>query len=91
VDSPRTVFDPHALLAALEAKKAADGISWRELAARAGMPHSYGIAGKLRRGAQPSAGVLVLLLRYLGTTDLRPYITNPAAAASRVGRAAPAA
>lgn len=81
----RTAFDPHALLAALEAKKAADRISWRELARRAGMPHSYGIAGKLRRGAHPSAGVLVLLLRYLGQTDLTPYLGD------RPERAAPAA
>lgn len=84
----RSAFDPAALLAALETQKKTDGISWRELARRAGMPHSYGIAGKLRRGVHPSAGVLVLLLRYLGTTDLQPYTDQ---AADRPERAAPAA
>jgi predicted transcriptional regulator len=71
------VFDPAALLAALVAKKAADAISWRELARRAGMPQSYGIAAKLRAGAQPTAGVLILLLRYLGDTDLARYAREP--------------
>jgi hypothetical protein len=82
----RNAFDPAALLAALQAKKTADRISWRELARRAGMPHSYGIAGKLRAGSHPSAGVLVLLLRYLGETDLEPYIGD-----NRPERSAPAA
>lgn len=82
--SARDAFDPAALLARLEAKRDADQISWRELARRAAMPHSYGIAGKLRRGAHPTAGVLILLLRYLGETDLSPYCRDPE-------RAAPAA
>ncbi len=85
LQEPRAAFDPAVLLARLEAKKSADGISWRELARRAGMPQSYGIAGKLRSGAQPTAGVLVLLLRYLGETDISPY------ARDRPERAAPAA
>lgn len=71
--APRAAFSSAALLAALQARKKADGISWRELARRAGMPQSYGIAGKLRRGAQPTAGVLALLLAYLGDTDLAAY------------------
>lgn len=82
----RDAFDPAALLARLEARKTTDGISWRELARRAGMPQSYGIAGKLRAGAQPTAGVLVLLLRYLGETDLAPYARQV-----EPGQAAPAA
>lgn len=81
---PRDAFDPAALLARLEAKRTDDGISWRELVRRAGMPRSYGIAGKLRRGGHPTAGVLILLLRYLGETDLGPYTREPE-------RAAPAA
>jgi transcriptional regulator with XRE-family HTH domain len=87
LSEPRGAFDPDALLAALIAKKDNDGISWRELARRAGMPQSYGIAAKLRSGAQPTAGVLVLLLRYLGETDLSPYTGGP----DRSERAAPAA
>lgn len=83
----REAFDPHALLAALQTRRAADGISWRELARRAGIPGSTGIAGKLRAGVNPTAAVLVLLMRYLGETDLAPYTRSP----PETGRAAPAA
>jgi transcriptional regulator with XRE-family HTH domain len=83
----RDAFDPQALLTRLDAKRRADGISWRELVRRAGMPGSYGIARKLRTGTQPTAGVLVLLLRYLGETDLGPY----AATLGGPEQAAPAA
>lgn len=87
-DTVPGVFLPHALLARLEARRARDGISWRELARRAGMPGSYGIAGKLRRGVHPTAKILVPLLAYLGETDLEPYIGPPVA---EPGRQAPAA
>lgn len=70
----RAAFDPAALFAALDAKRATEGISWREVARRAGMPGTNGFAGKLRGGSHPSAGVLVLLLAWLGETDLAPYI-----------------
>ena len=83
---PRDAFDPATLLARLEAKKRQQDISWRELALQAGMPQSYGIASKLRAGAQPTAGVLLLLLRWLGDTDLAPYATG-----AEPERAAPAA
>lgn len=75
---PKAAFDSAKLLAALQARKAADGISWRELSRQAGMPQSYGIASKLRRGAQPTAGVLTLLLRYLGESDIGPYTSEEA-------------
>ena len=84
----RDAFDPAALLAALDARRRTDGISWRELARRAGIPGTNGIAGKLRAGVHPSAGVLVLLLRYLGETDLAPYARD---GGGEAGRAAPAA
>lgn len=80
-DGPRQAFDTGALLAALEAKKRTDGISWRELARLAGMPRSYGIAAKLRAGVHPTAGVLMCLLDYLGETDLAPYRAARVAAA----------
>jgi len=79
----RDAFDPAALLAALEAKRTRDGLSWRQLARTAGMPGSYGIAGKLRRGVQPTAGVLILLMNYLDETDITVF--------ARAERAAPAA
>lgn len=78
VAAPRESFQPAALLAALDTRRQTDGISWRELARRAGIPGSYGIAGKLRHGAHPTAGVLVLLLGYLGEKDLTPYTTGGA-------------
>lgn len=86
MDTPdtRAAFDAEALLAALDTKRCADGISWRELARRAGIG-SYGIAGKLRRGVQPTAGVLILLMRYLKQTDITAYETP------RVEQTAPAA
>ena len=82
---PRIAFNPAALLDALERKRGADDITWRELARRCGMPQAYGIGAKLRAGVHPSAGVLVLLLAYLGETDLAPYIgTVPAAGGGAV-------
>lgn len=85
MSATREAFDPALLLAALQRRKDAENISWRELARRAGMPQSYGIAAKLRAGCHPTAGVLILLLRYLGTTDLAAYAAGedgPGTAAS---------
>jgi hypothetical protein len=66
-------FRTDALLAALETQMRRDGIGWREMARRAGL-RSYSIGGKLRRGAQPTAGVLIRLLGYLGDYDLARYL-----------------
>lgn len=67
-------LDPAALYAKLDQQREASGLTWRRLAAEAGVSPS-GLT-KLGHGGHPSSDVLVRLLAWLGTTDLGPFLRS---------------
>lgn len=70
----RDAFDIDALYVALDRKRRAERISWRELMRQAGFVGSA-LTTRLSRGCQMNTDSLALLLAWLGDTDVRPYIT----------------
>lgn len=65
-------FDADALYVDLDRIRRRRGIRWRALAGEAGVSPST--LTRMAYGNQPSADGLVRLLKWLGTTDLSPYI-----------------
>ena len=77
----RYVLDRAALYAALDVVRRHRELSWRDVAAEAGISPS-GLT-RLGQGHAPDADGLVSLLVWLGHRDaLRPYIRGPYVAAS---------
>ena len=68
-----TTFSPEALYAALDRKRRARGMCWRDVAWAAGVtPSLFTRIG--RHGLRPDVDNLARLLAWLGDTDIRPYI-----------------
>ena len=61
---PKTRVDAAALQDALDQARAAKGLSWRQLAAEAGVTPS--LLSRLRNGYKPDADGLMTLVRWLG-------------------------
>jgi hypothetical protein len=76
----RQAFDATALYAALDRARTARKLSWRELSKQAGVG-ATGVGTQLAAGRQPSAGVLALLLLWLGDLSIAPYVPDAAARA----------
>lgn len=71
-----SAFDPDALYVALDRQRRTRRLTWRGVAAEAGVsPSTLTRVGQFKR---PDADGLVRLLAWLGTTDLAPYVrTDP--------------
>ncbi len=67
------LFDPEALALALDRKRLAETLSWREVARQANVSPS--VLTGLAQGDLIHVSVLVRLLGWLGETDLDPYLT----------------
>lgn len=74
----RGVFSVAALCEALEKRRLDAGISGRELARQAGVVEAA-MMTHLRQGVMPSAETLARLMLWLGTTNIAPFLTPPAA------------
>lgn len=66
------VFDPDALYVALDRKRRAERIKWRDVAAAADVSPST--LTRIGQNKRPDADGLARLLVWLGDTDLGPYI-----------------
>ncbi len=67
-------LDTEALYAAVDRQRRRQRLSWRNTALHVGVsPSSF---TKLGHGRPPDADRLLLILAWLGTTDLKPYITH---------------
>ena len=65
------IFDAEALYVAMDARRRARNIEWRQVARESGMsPSTF---TRIGHGHQPSANGIVRALRWLGTTDLAPF------------------
>jgi len=72
---PRTVrLDPEKLYVAVDRRRRELRISAREVLRQIGERTPMSL-GRIGRGAQPSADLLVRLLVWLGDTDVAPYLT----------------
>jgi hypothetical protein len=66
-------FDPAALHAALDRRRRASGISWRELQRQAGIA-GHSTPARLVAGQTLRADTLLRLMAWLGETDITPYV-----------------
>lgn len=66
------LFDADALYVALDKQRRERRVRWNEVAADCGVSKS--LFTRLAYGKSPSTDGVVRLLRWLGTTDLAPYI-----------------
>lgn len=73
---PTVVFDSDSLYIALDRKRRADKLTWRDIARTTGVPAST--FTRLGQGKHLSLANLVKVLGWLGAgTDLAPYLTRP--------------
>ena len=69
------VFDVEAFYTALDRRRRRRRLSWRQVVAEAGCRGvSASMMTRVGRGSPPSVANLVLLLHWLGDTDLGPFI-----------------
>lgn len=68
-------LDCDALYVALDRQRRARRMSWRDVLADAGVK-GPSLSTRLGQGHPPSADNLVRLLKWLGRTDLGPFITQ---------------
>jgi transcriptional regulator with XRE-family HTH domain len=69
-------FDADALYVALDRKRRAQRLYWRDVAAEAGTsPSTFSRIAQLKK---PDADTLVRLLLWLGATDVAPFIRREA-------------
>jgi transcriptional regulator with XRE-family HTH domain len=76
---PETTVDVAALYAALDQKRQAEDLSWRELAARLGL--SASTFTRLAQGHRPDVDAFATLLRWLGM-PAESFMRSPADAAA---------
>jgi hypothetical protein len=69
-------FNCEALYLAMDAQRRARRLSWRGVGRELGLPNQPSLMTRLGHGAPPGLNNLVLMLAWLGTTDLKPYITE---------------
>lgn len=67
-------LDTEALYAAVDRQRRRQRLSWRTTAHHIGVSPS--LFTKLGHGGRPDADRLLLILAWLGTTDLKPFITH---------------
>lgn len=69
-------LDSEALYQAMEHRRRELNISWHEVTRQAGM-NAISASRRLREGHSLSADGLILLMRWLGTTDVTPFTVKP--------------
>jgi hypothetical protein len=70
-------FDMEALYVAIDRKRRAEHLSWREIGRAAGLHSSTAWMTRLARGHFLHLDTIAALLVWLGSTDLAPYLRTP--------------
>lgn len=73
-DVTRPAFDCEALYLAMDKQRRDRRLSWRAVGREVGVPNQPSLMTRLAHGKPPGVANLVLMLAWLGTTDLEAFI-----------------